>query len=172
MKIDIGAILTQSEGGARTRGLRRNISDLSRAVCVASISRSCSRAMRFYPLVPPSWSASERTSAAYFHDHRASPCFRPSAATGARDRAALRAASIHDPFIPPPSLAYTAATPWPTRHRWSAQTPTALGASLHGPGQSCDTPGTGPAAGARRLRPSMPWRCAVSSPPSAASRQA
>src|ERR671925_2130385 len=95
------------------------------------------------PLRPPPPAAS--------HHRMLTP--RLAATTGARDRAALLSASIHGPLIPPPSLAYTAATPWPNRHPWSAQAPTGAGANSHEVGRNCNIHGTLPAAGVSRPRP-------------------
>src|SRR4029450_6521745 len=125
--------------------------------------------MRFQPLVPPRGPASERTSAASFHDHRVSPFFRPSAAaaTGARDRAALLSASIHGPLIPPPSPGYTAATPWLSHDRWSPQATATAGVDWRGATRNGDRPGTRPTDLASPLRPGTGCCRGAQSPPPA-----
>jgi hypothetical protein len=71
--------------------LRIMFRDLSRTVCVVSISRSSALETRFQPFFQASWPTSERTSTTTScHDHQAAPFLRPSGAvaTVARDRGA------------------------------------------------------------------------------------
>src|SRR5438094_2971197 len=81
--------------------------------------------MGFQPLIPFPWPASERTSAASFHDHPAAPFLRPSAAgaTAAPETAAPLSTSTRGRSIPPPSPAYTVATASPSPFRGSPQEP-------------------------------------------------
>src|SRR5215813_5476268 len=113
--------------------------------------------MGFQPLIPFPWPASERTSAASFHDHSAAPFLRPSAAgaTVAPETAALLSTSTRGRSIPPPLLAYTVATASPSPFRGSPQDPLTAGASSHGAEQSCGTSGTTPSdpGGSLRLGP-------------------
>src|SRR5262245_16493302 len=54
------------------------------------------------------------------------------AATGARDTTAPRAVSRRDPSVPPPWLAYRAATAWPNRCRWWARAAAGAGVRSRG----------------------------------------
>jgi hypothetical protein len=80
-----------------------------------------------------------RTCPASWHDHRLrQPVTLPeAAATVARDRGEPLAATTRDPSSLPPSLVYTAATLWPTQHRWSAQAPPGADANSHEAAAAC-----------------------------------
>src|SRR4029453_15812980 len=103
---------------------------------------------------PFPWPASERTSAASFHDHPAAPFLRPSAAgaTAAPETAALLSTSTHGRSIPPPSPAYTLATASPSPFHGVPQEPLTAGASSHGAAQSWGTSGKQPSDPAGSLR--------------------
>src|ERR671918_588017 len=93
--------------------------------------------------------------------NRSTPAYQPplflrlsgAVATAVPDRGAPLSATIRGPSVPPPSLAYTAATASPRQFWGAPREPLTAGASSHGVGQSCGTSGTIPADPASSLRP-------------------
>jgi acetolactate synthase-1/2/3 large subunit len=73
------------------------------------------------------------------------------AARAARGRAAPRAASTHDPSVPPPWPVSAAATAWSSPGRWWAQAEATAPVSWHGAGKSYSTRDTIPVAGVSPL---------------------
>src|SRR5215470_16961737 len=120
-----------------------------------SISRLSALETRFQPLVSPRWPASEHTAAVSCQDHPGVLLLRPSAAgaTAVPETSTLLSASRRGQSIPPPSPAYTAATPWPSRYHWWPQEPATADASWSGAGRNCRTLDTHSTAGVSHPRP-------------------
>src|SRR5215475_6571170 len=95
-------------------------------------------------LRPPLWAASH-------HHFLLTPSL--AAAMAARETAAPLAASPPGRSVPPPSPAYTVATPWRRPCHGAPRALVRAGAGSHGAGQNCGTSGTTPADPASLFHP-------------------
>src|SRR5262249_40418067 len=88
-------------------------------------------------------------------------------ATAARESATPHGGATPDLSAQRPSLACTAAPPWPSPAHWWAEARGVLDADWHGAAQRGDTPGRAPVADLAPLGAYTGSRCASRSPPPA-----
>src|SRR6266516_2456384 len=87
--------------------------------------------------------------------------------TAARGTATPHAATPPDRSVPPPSLAFQAASVWLSPSPWSAAAAAGPGVSCYEASKNCHTRGTQLTAAASPPRPCRAWRRDAQSPPHA-----